>query len=78
MEPLPMMPEPPPKPARRAKGSAMAVTRIRTQRLCDDCCADIHRLGQAAAPYPRGARWRISTTELLVRVCEKHKEIRCG
>jgi hypothetical protein len=70
-----MMPQPPPRRP-KVKVPGTVVARIRSQRLCDDCCKDIHVRGQAVAPYPRLARWRISTADSLTRVCERHKEER--
>lgn len=75
--PLPGMPEMPPSQP-RPPGSGERFTRYRpkVRRLCDVCIFLIHRYGQAAAPYPRSARWRRVTGETTKYVCEQHKETR--
>lgn len=75
--PLPGMPEPPPKKPKAPQRPGVRATRIRVQRLCEQCCHDIHRLGAAVAPYPRGARWRVVENEVAQRLCEAHKVERC-
>lgn len=70
---LPGMPEPP-APLRRAAPSGKATaTRIRKRTLCNRCCLLIHQLGVEMAPYPRTARWRVTTDGLSVPMCESHK-----
>jgi cytochrome c5 len=73
--PLPGMPELP-APQHRQPPPDIRVARIATGRLCERCCQMIHDYGQAGAPYPRGARWRVSTAESMERLCDAHKEER--
>lgn len=53
----------------------------RHRRLCDDCIADIHARGVAAAPLPARARWRRRAEgedagPPVLLLCEPHKERR--
>jgi hypothetical protein len=52
----------PSKPARAmtVPGTRLryAPWRFKNRRLCDDCIADIHRIGVALAPLPLTVRWR--------------------
>lgn len=77
-QPLPDMPSPP-LPSRPAASPKARYTRIRKPRerqLCDDCCEDIHRLGQAVAPYPKHAVWRRSAKDGSAVLCHAHKDER--
>lgn len=48
-----------------------------TRVLCDDCVRAIHRLGVAVAPYPRGARYRVTMPGGdVARVCDAHRQQR--
>lgn len=73
MIPLPGMPEPPPRTPKAPRKPGVQAVRTRSSRLCEVCCEDIHRFGQAVAPYPRVARWRVSDGEVVQRMCESHK-----
>jgi hypothetical protein len=79
--PLFNSPAPPPKRRPTAPVStSVRYSRIRPARrtLCDDCCADIHELGQALAPYPRRALWmRRTGGDRPARLCQSHKDKRC-
>lgn len=77
-QPLPGMPEPPPVKrfgVRRATKAVQAV-RVRPTKLCEQCCFLIHLRGQAGAPYPRAARWRVTSPVGVERLCESHKDER--
>lgn len=74
-EPLPGMPEPPPLRMRKAPPDMQAV-RTRPTKLCERCCRLIHLRGQEGAPYPRAARWRVTTPEGVHRLCDTHKDER--
>jgi len=72
--PLPGMggePDPcPPKPS----PAGIRFTRCKANRLCEECCRQIHLLGIVHAPYPRTARWRVSTGETVAFLCYVHKD----
>lgn len=73
--PLPGMPEPSPKRQAAASGPVhFSRYRTKTRRLCDMCVVRIHYLGVTQAPYPRVARWRVSTESHVEYLCEQHKE----
>lgn len=74
--PLPGMPKPPRRSARPAVKPGVQATRIRPRRLCEDCCRDIHERGQAVAPYPRTARWRVTDNGVVSKLCDEHKSAR--
>lgn len=76
-EPLPGMPEPPPRTPKKARKPGVQAVRTRSTKLCEQCCEDIYRFGQAVAPLPRVARWRVSDGETVQRLCEGHKVRRC-
>lgn len=76
-EPFPGMPEPPPGRVGRSSGSGVRASRIRSGRLCERCCLDIHVLGMGWAPYPRVARWRVVDGDVVQRLCEGHKAEVC-
>lgn len=67
-----------PLPKRVPQSTTIRATRIRGGRLCEWCCRLIHDFGQAGAPYPRLARWRVSTPDGTERLCEGHKDERLG
>lgn len=71
MPPRPLRPAVPPKPGVRA-------TRSKVSRLCEQCCRNIHLLGVTVAPYPRPARWRVVEGDVVERLCEAHKVVRCS
>lgn len=74
---LPGMPTPPRQPYRRPPTAGVRYSRVATRahrELCADCCADIHRLGQACAPYPRRAVWRRTDDAGAVLLCSPHKD----
>jgi hypothetical protein len=73
----------PASPMRRTapapKSSPVRYTRIvptAKRRLCDDCCQEIHRIGQAFAPYPKRAIWRRTDDTTTVLLCQPHKDER--
>lgn len=70
---LPGMPPDPPTKTTKTKTGWM-VYRIRSGRLCDRCCRDIHELGAWVAAYPRVARWRVSDGFVTDRLCEAHRD----
>lgn len=72
-EPLPGMPPTPPPPKFKTKPD-VRVTRSDNRHLCEECCRLIHVLGIVRAPYPRTARWRITTSEAISFLCHDHKE----
>jgi hypothetical protein len=74
-EPLPGMPEPPVAPMRKVPPGLRAV-RTRPTQLCERCCYLIHLRGQDGAPYPRAARWRVSSPSGVQRLCDTHKDER--
>lgn len=74
---LPGVPEPPPR-IRKAVPPGVRATRVKQGRLCERCCRLIHEHGQAVAPYPRGARWRVTTPDGVERLCDAHKDERLG
>lgn len=76
-EPLPGMPSPPPR-MKQAPKTGVRASRCRADWLCERCCQDIYRLGQASAPYPRPARWRVVEGDVVERLCEGHKVERCS
>jgi Cdk activating kinase (CAK)/RNA polymerase II transcription initiation/nucleotide excision repair factor TFIIH, subunit TFB3 len=58
--------------------AGMQAVRVRPTKLCERCCLLIHQRGQAGAPYPRAARWRVTWTDGVVeRLCDSHKDERC-
>jgi hypothetical protein len=74
--PLPGMPDlPPASPKKTVQGWQAA--KVRTTRLCERCCRDIHRYGIEVAPYPRVARWRVTNEGISERLCEAHKVEAC-
>jgi hypothetical protein len=77
---LPGMPSPPRQPFRRPPpASTVRYSRITSKRyrdLCADCTADIHRLGQEFAPYPKRATWRRSDNDGAVLLCQQHRDER--
>jgi len=75
--PLPGMPEPPPRKPKAAQKPGVRATRIKVQRLCEQCCRDIDAWGISVAPYPQAARWRVVEGDVAERLCEKHKVERC-
>jgi len=50
--------------------------RPRHRILCDDCCLDIHKLGQMLAPLPRRASWRRTDKAGSMSLCQAHKDER--
>jgi hypothetical protein len=76
--PLPGMPEPPPRRPKPPRKPGVQAVRTRSTKLCQQCTEEIHRFGQAVAPYPRLARWRVSDGETVERLCEAHKNQRCN
>lgn len=71
------MPDPPPpRQPRPAAGERVSRYHPRARRLCDACTFLIHQYGQAGAPYPKAARWRISTDTESRYVCNEHKDTR--
>lgn len=62
----------------RPPATGVRYSRRRTPRvLCDDCCQDIHRLGQEFAPYPRPALWRrTDPAGPVLLLCQGHKDRR--
>jgi len=77
-QPLPGMPELPKRTPKPLKPGKVQAVRTRSTRLCEFCCEEIHRFGQAVAPFPRVARWRVSDGETVQRLCEAHKAERCN
>jgi hypothetical protein len=75
--PLPDMPAPPARhaPAGRS-GERISRYSTKARRVCDACAFLIHRYGQAGAPYPRQAKWRVSTDEKSWYLCGEHRESR--
>lgn len=73
-EPLPGMPEPPPRSPRVVRGGKAQAVRTRPTRLCDRCCELIHLRGQQGAAYPRAGRWRVTTGQFVRRLCDTHKD----
>jgi hypothetical protein len=74
-QPLPGMPEPPAPRMRKAPPDMHAV-RTRPTKLCEKCCQLIHLRGQGGAPYPRAARWRVTSPGGVERLCDTHKDER--
>jgi hypothetical protein len=74
----------PPPPKFRSPRQVAAQTAIRYSKikppgrriLCDDCCREIHRLGQAVAPYPSHATWRRTGPDGAQVLCQRHKTAR--
>lgn len=75
-QPLPGMPEPPPAPPRDVRRPDLYAVRIRPTKLCERCCWEIYLKGQQGAPYPRAARWRVTSPDGQQRLCDTHKEER--
>jgi hypothetical protein len=77
---LPGMPTPPRRPFQRPPTSTgvrySKITSKRYRDLCGDCTADIHKLGQEFAPYPKKAVWRRSDRDGAVLLCQAHKDER--
>jgi len=73
--PLPGMPEPAAPVTPKAR-PARRVARFRSKNrtLCGDCCALIHALGVELAPFPRAAKWRVSTGTTIAYLCDLHVE----
>lgn len=74
-------PGPPPLAPRRMTSPPQAARyarfKPRTRTLCDDCTAEIHRLGVALAPYPNRAAWRRTDVDGTVRlICHRHRDER--
>jgi hypothetical protein len=64
-----------------AQATAVRYTKIRPagrRILCDDCCDDIHRRGQAVAPLPGHATWRRTGPDGGQVLCGRHKDARHG
>lgn len=73
---LPGMPTPPEASSRAVK-AGIKVTRVKTTKLCEQCCRDIHTYGVQQAPYPQVGRWRLVFDDLTTeRLCEGHKNER--
>jgi hypothetical protein len=77
-EQLPLFTEPAPRPGMRAAPAKprYAQYRPKTRQLCDDCIAVIHALGPARAPLPRVVRWRRSTADDVLHLCDIHRNER--
>jgi hypothetical protein len=67
-----------PRPKRGGKSAAVryAQYKPKTRQLCDDCIALIHALGQGIAPFPRPVRWRRSSPDGVLHLCEAHRSER--
>lgn len=74
--PLPGMPVPPPVHRSSQVRPGVRAVRTRPTRLCERCCELIHVRGQAGAPYPRAARWRVVELDVEFRLCDTHKDER--
>lgn len=78
-EPLFELPEqrrPPPRMATKPGAARYTRYRPRVRQLCGDCIRLIHVLGVAAAPLPRGVRWRRTAADGVEYLCEIHKDER--
>lgn len=72
-------PAPPPQRPEREPSTKVRYSKVKThgkRLLCDDCCLDIHKLGQALAPLPRRALWRRHDKARPMLLCQKHKDER--
>jgi len=71
-------PAPPPKRRARPVTASVRYSKIKPKHrtLCDDCCQEIHKLGQGIAPLPRHATWRRKDAAGSVVLCQAHKDER--
>lgn len=67
---------PPTRKPRQTDAARYARYKPKVRSLCDDCIAEIHRLGVAVAPLPSPVRWRRTSPEGVTHLCERHKDQR--
>lgn len=70
------LPVAPKKKRKPTPGIRYARFKPKTHQVCADCIADIHARGVAVAPYPRPVRWRRTTPEGSIHLCEQCKDHR--